>query len=71
MPSTLISLSGGIILVLGLITCLYWQVRFLAVAYNRSHWWFLGCLFVPFVDWFFYFLISRLPLNRLAFRCLA
>jgi len=29
---------------------------FLVVAYNRSLWWFFGCLFVPFVDWFFLFL---------------
>ena len=47
---------GYILLVLGLIACLYGQIRFLVVAYNRSLWWFFGCLFVPFVDWVFLFL---------------
>jgi hypothetical protein len=47
---------GYILLVLGLIACLHWQVRFLVVAYNRSLWWFFGCLFVPLVDWIFLFL---------------
>ncbi len=48
--------AGYILLVLGLIACIYWQVRFLAVAYNQSLWWFFGCLFVPLVDWIFLFL---------------
>jgi FtsH-binding integral membrane protein len=47
---------GYILLVLGLIATLYWQVRFLVVAYNRNLWWFFGCLFVPLVDWIFLFL---------------
>lgn len=47
---------GYILLTLGLIACLYWQVRFLVLAYNQSLWWFFGCLFVPFVDWLFLFL---------------
>jgi len=48
-------LIGYIILVLGLVLALYGEVRFLVVAYNRSLWWFFGCLFVPFVSWFFLF----------------
>jgi len=47
---------GYIILVLGCVISLYWQIRFLVVAYNRSLWWFFGCLFVPFVDCLFLFL---------------
>ena len=44
---------GDAFLVIGAIICLYGQVRFLVVAYNRNLWWFFGCLFVPFVDWIF------------------
>ena len=44
---------GYILLTAGMLFGLYWQVRFLVVAYHRSLWWFFGCLFVPFVDWFF------------------
>jgi hypothetical protein len=47
------AILGYMLLVLGLIACLYWQLRFLVVAYNRSLWWFFGCLFVPLVDWIF------------------
>jgi hypothetical protein len=47
---------GDVVLLLGAIVCLYGQVRFLVVAYNRSLWWFFGCLFVPLVDWIFFFL---------------
>jgi hypothetical protein len=47
---------GYVLLAIGFIGCLYWQVRFLVLAYNQSLWWFFGCLFVPFVDWFFLFL---------------
>jgi hypothetical protein len=47
---------GYILLTVGFIVCLYWQVRFLVLAYNQSLWWFFGCLFVPFVDWIFLFL---------------
>jgi hypothetical protein len=44
---------GNIIFVLGVIVCLYGEARFLAVARNRSDFWFLGCLFLPFADWLF------------------
>jgi hypothetical protein len=47
---------GYMLFILGMIVSLYWQVRFLAVAYRRSLWWFFGCLFVPFVDLVFLFL---------------
>ncbi len=50
------SVIGCILLAVGLIGCVYWQVRFLVLAYNQSLWWFFGCLFVPFVDWVFLFL---------------
>jgi len=55
---------GYTLLVLGIIFGLYWQIRFLVVAYSRSIWWFFGCLFVPFVDWVFLFLhfkVARKP----------
>jgi hypothetical protein len=54
--SIAMTLCGYAILFLGVIVCLYGQVRFLVVAYKRSLWWFFGCLFVPFVDWVFIFL---------------
>jgi hypothetical protein len=41
---------GYVLLVLGLIYGLYWQIKFLTIAYDRSLWWLFGCLFVPFVD---------------------
>ncbi len=44
---------GYILLGLGFLIGLYWQLRFLAVAYDRSVWWLLGCLLVPFVDFVF------------------
>ena len=53
---TMMSSIGYTLLVFGFIFCLYWQVRFLVVACNWSIWWFIGCLLVPFVDWFFLFL---------------
>ena len=51
--------AGYMLLVLGFILCLYWQIRFLAIAYRRSVWWLLGCLFVPFADWIFLFLYFK------------
>jgi len=50
---------GYILLVLGCFAGLYWQLRFLAIAYRRSAWWLFGCLFLPFVDWIFLFLNFR------------
>jgi len=50
------SLFGYTILVVGAITCLYGQLRFLAVAYNRNLWLFFGCLFLPFVNLIFFLL---------------
>ena len=55
---------GYILLIVGFIFCLYWQIRFLVVAYNQSLWWFFGCLFVPFIAWIFLFLnfkVTRRP----------
>ncbi len=56
---------GYIVLGLGLLVGLYWQLRFLAVTYDRSVWWLLGCLFVPFVD--FVFLWLNFKATRKAF----
>jgi hypothetical protein len=47
---------GYIFLALGCAVALFWQVRFLVVAYKCSAWWLFACLFVPFVDWIFLFL---------------
>ena len=47
---------GYMLLVFGVIVGIYGEVRFLVVAYNRSLWWFFGCLFVPFAVWVFLFL---------------
>jgi hypothetical protein len=41
---------GHILLVVGLTTALAGYAMFLAVVFNRSLWWFFGCLFIPFVD---------------------
>ena len=49
------SAIGYILLTVGLIGCIYWQVRFLVLAYHQSLWWFFGCLFVPLVAWVFLF----------------
>jgi hypothetical protein len=64
MFDAIISIIGLMLLVVGIVVCFYWQVRFLVVAYNCSLWWFFGCLFVPFVDWAFvllHFKICRKP----------
>jgi hypothetical protein len=50
---------GYILLAFGLILTIYWQVRFLAIAYDRSLWWLLGCLFIPFADFLFFVLHFR------------
>lgn len=47
------ALFGYMVLVIGITVCLYGQIRFLVIAYNRNLWWFFGCLFVPLVDWIF------------------
>ena len=55
---------GYILVIAGLISCLYWQLRFLVVAYNCSLWWFFGCLFVPVVDLLFlvfHFKVAKKP----------
>jgi len=44
---------GYMLLAIGLIAGLYGELRVLVVAYNRSAWWFFGCVFVPFVECFF------------------
>ena len=50
------SVLGYALFVVGLAACLYWQVKFLVVAYKQSLWWFFGCLFVPLVDLIFFVL---------------
>ena len=54
---------GYMLMTLGAIACLYWQLRFLVLAYNRSLWWFFGCLFVPFVNLIFLFLNFKTALK--------
>ena len=54
------------LMALGVIVCLYGQVRFLVVAYNRNLWWFFGCLFVPLVDWIFFFLNLKATIKPFA-----
>jgi len=54
---------GDILLGLGLIVCLYGEARFLAVARNRSDFWFFGCLFLPFVDYLFLLLNFRIAVK--------
>jgi len=43
-------IAGHIFLVVGIMVALVGNVMFLAVAFRRSLWWFLGCLFIPLVD---------------------
>jgi hypothetical protein len=62
------SIIGFMLLVVGEVVGLYWQLRlrFLVVIFNFSRWWFLGCLFVPFADSAFlllHFKISRKPVG--------
>lgn len=61
---------GYILLIASCIFGIYWQIRFLVVAYNRSFWWFFGCLFVPFVDWLFLFLNFKETRKSFAFSLL-
>ena len=61
---------GYILLIVGFVGCLYWQVRFLVPAYRQSLWWFFGCLFVPFVDWLFLFLNFKAAIKPFGFSLL-
>lgn len=64
MLNVIYSIIGGMLLIAGIILCIYWQVRFLVATYRCGLWWFFGCLFVPFVDWaflLFNFKIARKP----------
>jgi len=70
MPSRIIMLTvinsivGCILLFTGLIAWIYWQIRFLVVAYRCVPWWFFGCLFLPMVDLAFLvfnFKVARKP----------
>jgi hypothetical protein len=59
-------LVGYVVLVIGVIVCLYGQIRILVVAYNQNLWWFFGCLFVPLVDWIFLFLNLKATIRPFA-----
>jgi len=50
---------GSIIFALGLMARIAGETMFLAVVYRRSLAWFFGCLFVPFVGWFFFALNAK------------
>jgi hypothetical protein len=54
---------GYALMFLGCSVCLYGQARILVVAYKRNLWWFFGCLFVPLVDWIFFFLNLKATLK--------
>jgi len=60
------TLFGYAILFLGVIVSLYGEVRFLVVAYKRNLGWFFGCLFVPLVDWIFFFLNLKATIRPFA-----
>jgi hypothetical protein len=60
------TLFGYALLALGAIVCLYGQIRFLVVAWNRNLWWFFGCLFVPLGDWIFFFLNFKATIKPFA-----
>jgi hypothetical protein len=47
---------GYILLFLGITVGLVSEVMFLTVAYKRSLWWFFGCLFIPIIEFVFFFL---------------
>jgi hypothetical protein len=48
---------GYILLAMGLITGLAGEIMFLTVAYRRSLWWCVGCLFCPII-WIIFFLLN-------------
>ena len=55
---------GYILVIAGFISTIYWQLRFLVVAFNCSLWWFFGCLFVPVGDLLFlvfHFKVAKKP----------
>ena len=45
---------GHILFVAGCIVGLTGDIMFLATAYKRGVWWFLGCLFIPIVSLIFF-----------------
>ena len=47
---------GYLLLTIGIIACFVGGVMFLVVAYKRSLFWFVGCLFFPIVCWLFFLL---------------
>jgi len=49
-------LLGQILIYLGFAVALLGEVMFLVLAYRRSLWWFLGCLFLPIVCLIFFLL---------------
>jgi hypothetical protein len=55
-----ISITGFLLLVVGTVVALYWELRFMVAIYKFSLWWFFGCLFVPFLDWVFVLLHFRI-----------
>ena len=44
---------GWLLLLVGVASGLYWRIRFLALAYDQSLWWLVGCLLVPLASWIF------------------
>jgi predicted membrane-bound dolichyl-phosphate-mannose-protein mannosyltransferase len=62
MPHAISSIIGLLLLAGGMAYSFYWGLRFLVAAYNRSLWWFFGCLFLPLAD--VAFLVSNFKLAR-------
>jgi len=60
------TILGYILLVIGRLISLIGEVKFLAVAYKRSLWWFFGCLFIPLVELLFFFLNLRATVKPFA-----
>jgi hypothetical protein len=50
---------GYMLFVAGCVVGLAGDIMFLVIAYKRSVWWFLGCLFIPIVSLIFFFMHFR------------
>ncbi len=60
------AIIGYLLLVAGIVFGIYWQLRFLAIVYNYSIGWFLGCLIVPLADVAFVILYFKIAWKAFA-----
>jgi hypothetical protein len=57
---------GYVLMTLGCVAALVGEVLFLTLAFRRSLWWLLGCLFIPIVSLVFFCLNVRATIRPVA-----